>query len=479
MTVSTGQALGTRIGSFEIVRQLGSGGMGEVHEARHVTLGKRVAIKILHRHLLSDHVATERFLREGRAASAIRHPNILEVFEIGTYQGSPYLVIELLEGEDLASLLQRGPLQASDAVDILVPTASAVAAAHAVGVIHRDLTPRNLFLAAERRADVRPKVLDFGMSKLSRSGLDAELTQSGTLLGTLDYMAPEQARNAKDASERSDQYALGVILYECVTGKKPFAGTSAYELLHAIVTAPFATPRSVGATVDPRLEAIILRAMQRDPGQRFESVQAFGRSLLPFASEHVRRGWHADFEASVSRADSANGSPSSSPPYSPLAVTSSLLGATLPESKVPGRSRAPAASLRSRALLVGGLIVVAVAAVLANRVIDRGRRVPTEPVVAQTEANPTHSVAPPSPPLAELTPLDRIPPQDPAPARAVVPVVASSAAPVRPRDPTRAAARVAAAPPAPSAPPPAEPAARKEEPPVAVERGFNGAPILR
>jgi serine/threonine-protein kinase len=488
MSVTKAQEPGTRFGPYEIVQSLGSGGMAAVYEARHAGLGKRVAIKMLHAHLAARSVAAERFVREGRAASSIRHPNVVEVFEIGVHEEIPYLVMELLEGEDLAKrLLSRGFLPPSEAVDILLPTASAVAAAHAAGVIHRDLKPRNVFLAYERRSGVRPKVLDFGISKVSWGDEGVELTESETLLGTLEYMSPEQARCAKNASERSDQYALGVVLYECITGQKPFAGSSTYELLHSIVTAPFATPRSLRGDVPPELEAAILRAMHRDPDARFPSVQAFGRAVLRFASEKTRAWWREDFELTPS-VRTPPGSHTTEPPAEPAEepetapTSNSLIGATLPEPG--GTPRGPLvvrARRRSRVVWTAVLSAATLAAAtvaLAPRIA--ARRPSEKPAPTAVAA----VVAPDRPPIG----MTNVMPSDEPPPSAPVATSSGVALQARPRADLRvwraapaahaAPATPAVAPPSVSAKPGASPlAAPVSAPPV--ERGFNGAPIVQ
>jgi serine/threonine protein kinase len=482
MNANKRQEAGTRFGSYEIVRSLGLGGMASVYEARHTALGKRVAIKVLHPHLSSNPVAAARFVREGRAASAVRHPNVVEVFEIGIQSGTPYLVMELLEGGDLATHLHaRGRLSVSVALDILLPTASAVAAAHAVGVIHRDLKPRNIFLAYERRTGLRPKVVDFGISKVSHDGDDRALTATESLLGTLDYMAPEQARSAKNATERSDQYALGVILYECLTGRKPFSGSSTYELLHAVVTAPFATPRALGVDIDSALEAVILRAMSRDPRERFSSVDSFGRALLPFASQMARALWQEDFERSESPRSDADPavaalSPTGASTAAQAATESSLIGATLPETGAAARRDRPRARRAFPAILVAALGVVALLAPSAFRAM-----VNTQPPAAEA-VTVREPVSKPAPEEVASVPGPVAPVESPS---LPPPIVPSPAAPSKhaaqpqparraPERAWRTAAALSATAPSSAAPSSAPSSVVVAQP----ERGFNGAPIV-
>jgi serine/threonine-protein kinase len=296
---------GDQVGQYVLGREIGRGAMGTVFEATHAALGKRVALKALHPHLAADAVASSRFLREGKAAAQIHSANVVDVFDVGAHDGLPYLVMELLEGKDLGAFLEeRGKLTPRESADIMVPVCAAVDAAHHVGVIHRDLKPSNVMLATRSGGVIAPTILDFGISKIE-SDTSRDLTASETLLGTVHYMSPEQTRGARTASARSDQYSLGVILYECVTGAKPFAGTTPYALMHAIVSAKLAPPSAIEPSVPAAFDEITSRAMNRDPARRFQSVRALGAALLPFASEETRRRYTAELGDHAAPAPSA------------------------------------------------------------------------------------------------------------------------------------------------------------------------------
>src|SRR5215471_13597647 len=294
MAGGQGDALapGTVLGRYEIGRQLGRGGMGAVYEAVHRDLKKRVAVKVLFGALAANEEAKQRFLREGEAASRIRHPHVVDVTDVGSDGTRSYLVMELLEGEDLAARLDRGPLTPEDAADILLPVIAGVAAAHDEGVVHRDLKPENIFLSRPRHGGIVPKVLDFGVSKVAGDG---RLTGSAATFGTPYYMPPEQLRGARQADHKSDQYALGVVLYECVVGRRPFEAENIYAMLRAIGDGDYPPPRAIRPDLPEALEAVIVRAMNMDPARRFPSLKHMGAALLPFASETSRLLWADTF----------------------------------------------------------------------------------------------------------------------------------------------------------------------------------------
>jgi serine/threonine-protein kinase len=278
---------GEHFGKYQIVRWIARGGMSEVYEAVHTGLKKPVALKVLRGELSENTEARDRFALEGNNAALVRHPNVVDVSDVGVVDELPFLVMELLEGESLGDVLTRiGSMPVSDAVDLLLPVTAAVSMAHEHGVIHRDLKPDNIFLQYEGPRIV-PKVLDFGASRVMHHG---RLTVTASVLGTPHYMSPEQARGETSTDARSDQHALGVILYEAVVGCLPRDSSDPLELLHQVAYGPFKRP-SEHMQLPDGLEAVIVRAMAREPSERFSTTRDFGLALLPFASEASRQYW--------------------------------------------------------------------------------------------------------------------------------------------------------------------------------------------
>jgi hypothetical protein len=283
-------------GKYLVVRELGSGGMAQVFEGRHPELGSPVALKVLRSTIAAQSLAAARFSREARVAALIRHPNVVRVFDVGVQDGIPYIVMEFLEGENLQkSLWNKGPLALGSLMELFLPIVSGVETAHMAGIVHRDLKPANVMLTNRPPHTVHPIVLDFGISKTMGEDVDGMLTRSESLLGTVQYLAPELTRSAKFATAHSDQYALGVMLYECATGRRPFSGASYYELMHAIVTAPVTPPSHVVPSIAPEFDAIVLRAMAREPSQRFASVHDLGCALLGLGDRTMAHLWEQTF----------------------------------------------------------------------------------------------------------------------------------------------------------------------------------------
>ena len=285
--------VGATLGRYLLQRRLGSGGMGTVYEASHTLLGSRVALKVLNADVAANREVVDRFFREGQAAARIQHRHVVRVTDVDTQNGVTFLVMEHLEGEDLATRLRRaGSLSLETTLEILLPVMDAIAAAHAALIVHRDLKPENIFLTTGRRGELHPKVLDFGISKLldAQGGL-ASLTRAHTTLGTPHYMSPEQAIGANRVGPPTDQYALGTILFECLTGRHPFENDNVLELLDAIVHEPPPRLCVLAPGLPEAVDAIVSRALSKDPAARFASVTVLARELLPFASEGARSFW--------------------------------------------------------------------------------------------------------------------------------------------------------------------------------------------
>lgn len=291
---------GTTVGQYSIKRRIGAGGMGEVYEAVHTGLGKRVAIKTLRRAYAENEAVVTRFLREGQLAARIRHPHIVDATDVGMIDGLPCLVMEYLDGESLQAYFRReGALDLSRLVDLMLPVLAAVDAAHVQGVVHRDLKPANIFLAKGWSDDVTPKVLDFGISKIVQDAAPSDLTTESTFLGSPHYVSPEVARGDRNLDTRADQYSLGVILYEGSAGVRPFAtkADTFMGLMYAIAQGDFEPPHVHRPGLPADFERIVLRAMARQKTERFPSVGALGRALLLFASPRTRTIWEARFGA--------------------------------------------------------------------------------------------------------------------------------------------------------------------------------------
>jgi serine/threonine-protein kinase len=286
---------GARLGKYQIVKLLGAGGMGAVYEAAHTEIGKRVAVKVLGPAIAAVPGARARFLREAQLTSKVRHPHIVDVTDMGSEGGLAYLVMELMQGEDLSQRLVRtGPMPPAELAEAMLPVCSAVVAAHQAGITHRDLKPQNIFLASGPHG-VQPKVLDFGISKGTDKVTSGTLTGTGAMIGTPFYLAPEQIMDGKSAGPASDQYALGVILYECLTGRRPFESDNLFVVFQSIVNGAPAPPRHLRPEIPPGLEQVVLRAMNVDPRRRYASVKSLGRALLPFASARARLLWSEAF----------------------------------------------------------------------------------------------------------------------------------------------------------------------------------------
>ncbi|HXW93058.1 MAG TPA: protein kinase [Terriglobales bacterium] len=277
--------LGAKLGPYEIQSPLGVGGMGEVYRARDARLGRDVAVKVLTESFAHDPIRLRRFEQEARAVAALNHPNILALYDVGTEDGRPYLVSELLEGQTLRQLLEEGPVPARKAGDYAVQVASGLAAAHEKGIIHRDLKPENIFITIEGRA----KILDFGLAKLtqpsasipsSSDGLTvtSSPTQAGVVLGTAGYMSPEQVRG-DTIDHRTDIFSFGAVLYEMISGQRAFHRDTAAETMTAILKEEPPELADGSKIVSPTLDRIVRRCLDKQPEQRFQSARDLAFAL--------------------------------------------------------------------------------------------------------------------------------------------------------------------------------------------------------
>ncbi len=296
MSLTTGE----RLGPYEILSPLGAGGMGEVYRARDTRLGREVALKVLPLDVAGDPVRRARFEQEARSASALNHPNIITVFDIGINDGMAYLVTELVEGESLRALINRGAVPVRRLLDLGVQLADGLAAAHAAGIIHRDLKPENIMVTRHGRV----KILDFGLAKQTgiltpSDGPTASVgpTRPGTILGTVNYMSPEQARGS-DLGFHSDQFSFGLILYEAGSGKRPFERPASVQTLAAIITEE-APP--LDARLPAPLRWVIDRCLAKEPHERYDSTRDLYqelRSLRDHLSESFTTASGADLPVS-------------------------------------------------------------------------------------------------------------------------------------------------------------------------------------
>jgi eukaryotic-like serine/threonine-protein kinase len=278
---------GDVLGAFEVVGFIAEGGMGAVYHAKNRLTGEPRAIKVILPALAARKDFVERFLREVTLAASVDHPNLVRVFEPATHGDTIILPMELLEGEALDARLRRtGPLAPDEVIRLLLPLCSAVSAVHARGIVHRDLKPSNCFLARQRGAIV-PKVLDFGAARLIDRA-DDENTPHGNVVGTPFYMAPEQAEGRRDLDGAVDQYALGVIAYQLLTGKRPYENDDdGHALMKCIRGVAYPRPRALDPTIPAPLDAVVMRALERDRTRRFPSIDAFAAALAQSCDQEV------------------------------------------------------------------------------------------------------------------------------------------------------------------------------------------------
>lgn len=276
---------------YRLAERIGGGGMGHVFKAENVLAGRSVAIKFLHPELAENTELAQRFFQEAQAVNRIRHPNIVDVIDAGVGEMGPYIVMEHLEGEAVGSSLQRlGRFDLDGAVATVVPILEALDAAHRVGIIHRDLKPENVFIAYDPgRGQAVVRLLDFGIAKVIDSNGPSPRTRTGVVFGTPDYLSPEQATGDAPIDGRSDLFAVGVLLYELLTGTRPFRAPTAVATAFRVVHAEAPTLAAAGVNVDQRLEAVVARLLQKDPMKRYATAGEVARELEKFCADPAKR----------------------------------------------------------------------------------------------------------------------------------------------------------------------------------------------
>jgi tRNA A-37 threonylcarbamoyl transferase component Bud32 len=443
-------------GKYRIVRLIGEGGMGSVYEGENTFIKRRIAIKVLHAHSVSEETV-RRFEREAQAAGCIGSDHILEVLDLGSLgNGDRFMVMEYLDGETLGARMSRGRMNPNDVLLIARQVLVGLRAAHAASIVHRDLKPDNIFILREKagRADFA-KIIDFGISKFNALGGDMSMTRTGAVMGTPYYMSPEQAQGTQGIDGRSDVYSLGVILYEALAGSVPFDGDTFNELMFKIVLSNPRPLAQVAPNLDPRLIGLVERAMARDITLRFQSADDMIRALDAYFS-----GESAEPPPTVASPVAASpgfgNAVAAGAPAAPGLPTGNTWAAS--HADIPKTSSAPAYIIAAAAVLL-----------LAGGAFAAYQKFGTKPGSAEkpqaTAAATTPAPEPVAPSAAPEASTAAAPVDPPPPAATEAPAAppAESAKPAEPEPPAKpqpaAHAVVQPVKPAVAKPPPAKPAA--------------------
>ena len=384
-------------GKYRVERVLGTGGMGVVVAAHHIQLDEKVALKFLLPEALGDAEAVARFAREARNAVKIKSEHVARVIDVGTLpNGAPYMVMEYLEGGDLAAWIkQRGAMPAEQAIEFVLQACVAVADAHALGIVHRDLKPANLFCIRRSDGQLSIKVLDFGISKLAEVGTGAgmAMTRTAALMGSPLYMSPEQMRSARDVDAQTDIWALGIIVFELISGRAPFQAGSVTELAIKVNNEPTPAVRSFRPDVPGGLEAIIFKCLEKDRSRRYRNVAELALALLPFAPARARGS--VERISGIIQAAGLSVSALAVPP-SPHPATQGA-GGTL-----PAVGRTTTRPRGGKTAIVGGGLVGAIALIaIAGSVLSLKRAHLEDPQGAAVQS----AIAPASPQAPAVAPL--------------------------------------------------------------------------
>jgi len=421
--------IGRAISHYRVLETLGAGGMGVVYLAEDGRLGRQVALKFLPPEATRDETTLERFRIEARAASSLSHPGICTVFDIGDDGGSPFIVMEALKGETLRDRIKRGPLKVNDVLDLGIQLADALEAAHSQGIVHRDIKPGNIFIGEKNRV----KILDFGLAKLVQTAnatatmsVEDQLTMPGSTLGTVSYMSPEQARG-EEVDARSDLFSLGTVIYEMAAGVQAFGGSTPGAVIAAILIRPAASIVERNASIPPRLEEIIGRALEKDRDLRYQHAGDLLADL-----KRLRRDIDLNPSLSSMSAMSRSAVPSMSPTMVATRIVPTPLPDVLPASNPSVAPAAPAGrGFDWRYGAAAGAAVVVIALALAWPWHPR----PEAPAPSTQTATPAAGATAPAASASSSAPAPapvqtQLEPTSPPPAAPVASPGAASATPV-------------------------------------------------
>jgi serine/threonine-protein kinase len=363
--------VGQTVGPYRVTEQLGSGGMATVFKAYHAALDRYVAIKVLHPAFKEDPNFLSRFQREARVVAKLEHPNIVSVYDFSDHAGQPYLVMRYIEGETLKARLGRGALPLEETLKVIHSVGAALSYAHGEGVLHRDIKPSNVMLTP--KGDVF--LTDFGLARIAQAG-ESTLSQD-SVLGTPQYISPEQAKGERDLDARTDVYSLGVVVYELLVGRVPYQADTPYAVVHDHIFTPLPMPRAINPKLPEPLERFLLKALSKDRDERFASVGDMMQALNRAVDESGVK-----LSASISTVVTSGSAPTfAAPPKLETAAQTAVGERSLDAPPAPpGTARKPTSPLAWIGL--GGLIVIAIVAVL---LLARPRTTPTSPP-AQTQA---------------------------------------------------------------------------------------------
>jgi serine/threonine-protein kinase len=442
-------------GKYRIVRQIGEGGMGTVFEGEAIRLHRRVAIKVLRAGAANEQSIVARFELEAQAAGRVGSQHIVEILDLGVLPTEErYMVMEYLDGESLGTRIRRGRMTPTEVHHVAAQLLEALGAAHNAGIIHRDIKPENVYLL-RKHAGITGfvKLLDFGISKFGASGNKTEMsmTQTGTVLGTPFYMSPEQARGAKQLDHRADLYAVGVLLYECLTGRVPFSADSFNELVFKIVLEVPEPIAAVAPGVDPGFTTIVSRAMAREPDQRFQTAQEFQEALSAWATGASIERLAGPSGAATVRVDAAQtgqpfAAPSSFAEPGRLADSGRMSNTAESWSK-PGRRTGVVPGVRRGFPVIPAVAIGIVAAALAAAFFVFRSSSATPVGAVETPVEAAAAAAAPAPAAVAPVPEPRIEPAEAPAAEQAEPVIAvapeaqPSAEPERPKAPPQPASR--------------------------------------